>query len=288
MEAHIEISELKTIEDLRQAEEAQRKIWAIHDDTEVVPYHLLLTAQKNGGLVLGSFDEHGEMIGFLFGFLARTNEGRWKHCSHMMGVLPTHRRAGVGEALKRHQRMHVLGQGLDLITWTVDPLEGVNASLNFAKLGVVCSTYQRDLYGEMADNLNRGLPTDRFEAEWWIMSERVQVRLREGRRWRDREELKQAGAEVVNHIETVDGLRLPAESNLDLRGPLLIVETPADFQAIKAASIESALAWRNHTRAIFEAYFAKGYFATDFISEQTESERRSCYVLQPTVSGLNH
>ena len=50
-------------------------------------------------------------------------------------------------------RDFVRQQGLSLITWTYDPLESKNAHLNIMKLGAVCNTYYRDLYGELRDGL---------------------------------------------------------------------------------------------------------------------------------------
>src|SRR5215468_9668461 len=120
---------LESIEDYLKAEKAQVEIWAITDRMQAAPLNVLLTAQENGGLVAGAFDSAEQMIGFLFGFIGRTLDGKFKHCSHMMGVLPSVRRQSVGQALKLFQREHVLRQGLDLVTWTFDPLEGVNASL---------------------------------------------------------------------------------------------------------------------------------------------------------------
>ena len=70
--------------------------------------------------------------------------------------------------MKTYQREHVLRQGLDLITWTYNPLLARNAQLNIAKLGAVCTTYLPNLYGPMRDGLNAGLPSDRFQVDWWI------------------------------------------------------------------------------------------------------------------------
>ena len=65
-------------------------------------------------------------------------------------------------------------QGIDLITWTFDPLEARNAWLNFGKLGAVCNTYLRNVYGNLQDGLNAGLPSDRLQVDWWIGSEWVE------------------------------------------------------------------------------------------------------------------
>src|SRR5689334_2783041 len=94
----VAIRPLATIEEYQQAEVVQRHIWGMQDPTQVIPLHVLLTAQKNGGLVAGAFDDYGEMIGILFGFVGLTDEGKFKHCSHIAGVLPGLRRQRIGQA----------------------------------------------------------------------------------------------------------------------------------------------------------------------------------------------
>lgn len=44
----------------------------------IAGFILFVTAQKNGGLVLGAFDETGTMVGFVFGFLGMTDQGQVK------------------------------------------------------------------------------------------------------------------------------------------------------------------------------------------------------------------
>ena len=132
-------------------EALQQIVWP-GDNLEIVPAHVLLTAAHNGGLVAGAWVGEG-LAGFVFGFLGFDGAGqarRLKHCSHMLGVHPDFRSAGVGYTLKAYQREHVLRQGLDLITWTYDPLLARNAQLNIAKLGAVCKTYLPNLYGRCA------------------------------------------------------------------------------------------------------------------------------------------
>jgi predicted GNAT superfamily acetyltransferase len=172
------LSIIDTPEELAEVEALQRVVWP-GNDLEVVPAHVLLTAQHNGGLVAGAWA--GERLaGFVFGFLGFHDvepAHRLKHCSHMLGVHPDFRGAGIGCALKTYQREHVLRQGLDLITWTYDPLLARNAQLNIAKLGAVCTTYLPNLYGAMRDGLNAGLPSDRFQVDWWITTQWVADRL---------------------------------------------------------------------------------------------------------------
>lgn len=279
--AGVVIRRLTSIEEYHAAEEAQRVIWGITDDTEVIPTHLLVTAQKNGGLVLGAFDDRGVMVGFLFGFLGETPDGRVKHCSHMMGVHPDWRGRGLAYALKCAQRDHVMRQGLDLITWTYDPLESVNARLNLGKLGVICRVYLRNIYGELQDSLNVGLPSDRFQVEWWLRARRTRTWLAAGEEWRSLDEVLERGARLVNRVAPgTAGLPAPAGWTPDYDPELLLVEIPPSIQAIKCADMNLAQAWRMETRAIFEACFAAGYAAVHFIFDTKGGERRCFYVLQ--------
>jgi predicted GNAT superfamily acetyltransferase len=282
--AEIVIRRLEAIEEFHQAEEVQRQVWEMENDREVVPAHLLITAQKNGGLVLGAFDGK-RMVGYLFGFLGRTEDGKLKHCSHQLGVLASHRGRGIGAALKAEQRRFVIQQGLDLVTWTYDPLESANARLNIAKLGAICRTYLRNVYGELRDRLNVGLPTDRFQVEWWVRSPRVEARFA-GKATppsRTLDDVLAAGGKVVNEVQ-FDASGLPETLAWEpVQAPAVIVEIPASFQQIKAQNLNLARDWRFLTRAIFETYFDEGYTVVDFITTVEDGRRRSFYVLEPNV-----
>ncbi len=280
---NIEIRPLHAIEEYHQAEHVQRLAWNMDDDLEVAPLHLLVTMQKNGGLVLGAFE--GEtMVGFLCGFIGRTEEGTVKHCSHQMGTLPAYQSRGVGQSLKWAQRQRVLQQGLRWITWTYDPLETVNGYLNIVKLGAVCRTYLRNVYGELHDALNKGLPTDRFQVDWWLESQRVSD-AQQGNTPTPRtlEDALARGAEIVNPVTLHDGLPEPQGWRL-AECTMALVEVPAHFQEVKSRSFEVAKAWRNLTRELFEGYFAAGWTVTNLIRHQAEGSDRCFYVLEPTSS----
>jgi predicted GNAT superfamily acetyltransferase len=249
-------------------------VWAL-EEAEVVPDHLLLTAQKNGGLVLGAFDhnlgeESREPIGFAFGFVGLSPEGEVRFCSHMTGVTPAYQNRNLGYRLKLAQREHVLRQGLKLITWTFDPLESRNASLNFRKLGATCQVYLRDLYGNMRDALNIALPSDRFQVDWHIASNHVVDRLSGDRGALSLSMLAAEGILVLNRSLPAD-LHRPAETTLPIEGVRAAIQIPADIQAIKALDMGLARAWRLHTRALFEAAFARGYAVTDLLFEAGQS-----------------
>jgi predicted GNAT superfamily acetyltransferase len=263
----IEIRTVKTEDEYRAVERLQREIWGAQD-IEIVAFEMLMTAHKNGGVMLGAFDTiEGEerMIGFVFGFAGLTEDGRVKHCSHIAGALPGYRDRGVGYALKLKQREIVLAQGIDLITWTFDPLESRNARFNFHKLGTTCGVYLRNLYGAMRDKLNAGLPSDRFQVDWRLASPRVEAKLRGEADVPPASELMSDGVPLINPPGAGAPLR-PAAAAMVAEERILI-QIPYDFQSLKATDKDLALEWRLHTRALFEEAFARGYMATDMLIE---------------------
>lgn len=272
---------LHTPEEMAAVEALQQIIWP-GDDLEVVPAHVLLTAAHNGGLVAGAF-AGAALAGFLWGFLGldeTADPPRLKHCSHQLGVHPDYRNTGLGYALKCFQRQHVLGQRIDRITWTYDPLLARNARLNIAKLAAICNTYLRDLYGEMRDALNAGLPSDRFQVDWWIASERVASRVRGERGSRPGlAELLEDGAFLLNPPAS-RGLPAPPDPipDLILKRSTVLVEIPVDFLALRTADHALALRWRLGTRAAFETLFGWGFVVSDFVS-QADPFPRAAYVL---------
>jgi len=272
-----EIRLLHTPEEMRAVEELSLLVWP-GSELDVVPGHLLLTVAHNGGLVAGAFAE-GRLVGFVFGFLgldSRVHPPRLKHCSHQLGVHPDYRNSGLGFALKRFQWQFVRAQGLEQVTWTYDPLLSRNAHLNIAKLGVVCNTYLRDVYGELRDGLNVGLPSDRFQVDWWVNSKRVMERMSGGTRhcvgW-------------ANYLASGAQLVIPAPQPPELSSlprwdtaRLWLVEIPTDFLALKAIDPALALTWRLATRQVFESLFEHGFVVTDFVY-QPGPQPRAAYVL---------
>jgi predicted GNAT superfamily acetyltransferase len=276
---------LESPEDMTLVEDLQRAVWH-GSETDVVPAHVFITAIHNGGMVIGAFLDE-ELVGFVFGFpgLDFTPDGpRPKHCSHMMGIKPGHRDSGVGFALKRAQWQMVRRQGIDHITWTYDPLLSRNAYLNIAKLGAVCNTYRRSEYGDMRDGLNAGLPSDRFQVDWWIHTRRVERRLsKRARRPLRLEDFSKAELQPLYTPQiNASNLLQPPEHFTPLEGRLLLAEVPSDFGAVKDADFALARDWRFFSREVFETAFARGYIVTDFI----HGHGRSFYVLTNGESTL--
>jgi predicted GNAT superfamily acetyltransferase len=185
-------------------------------------------------------------------------------------------------------------QGLDLITWTFDPLLSQNAYLNLTRLGGVCCTYKRNLYGSMRDGLNANLPSDRFQVDWWVNSQRVQRRLsRRARPPLDLAHFQAAGIQIINPATAGQAASapspaahpIPVHRDGEPAEDLLLLEIPPDFMALKASNPELALEWRLHTRALFEDLFSRGYWATDFVHLPGPSPR-SYYVFSHSESTL--
>lgn len=283
----VSIFQICTIEHFKECERIQQEIWG-GDPIEVVPSHLLVTAQRHGGLVLGAFDTSGHMVGFLFGFPGRVFGGsperhenaQWQHCSHVLGVVPAWRRQGVGFQLKVTQRAWMMEQGIAHAAWTYDPLEAVNAELNIGRLGAVCGTYVRDIYGNMADTLNSGLPSDRFEVDWLVADERVNERILHGWKPSDLNQLLNTGAVVVNPGSIAGEGIIEPTPVLSVREKTMLIEIPTSIQTIKKASLGRAIAWRLNVREAAESLFEAGYEVRDVTQTEDASCARMYYVLQ--------
>jgi predicted GNAT superfamily acetyltransferase len=252
---HYVIRPVETHDEYYAVEQLQMDAWNM-PAREVVPLNALITAQRNGGLVLGAFDDT-RLLGFVYGFPGLTPDGRLKHCSHMLAVHPEFRDQHIGYALKLAQRQYVQQQGIPLITWTYDPLEGRNAFLNIHRLGGVSTTYIRNIYGESRSGINAGLPTDRFLVEWVIDSDHVIAHLN-------------ASAPAVD-IERLITLNPSLDGDADLPDATrFLLRFPANIQAIKQHDPQLARRWRFGLRTICEKAFARGYAIADVLRDGDE------------------
>jgi predicted GNAT superfamily acetyltransferase len=264
----VEIRHLHGPEEAVLAVDLQRLVWG----GDEAPAHVMLTAAHNGGLLAGAFVD-GVLAGFVWGFLgfdARASPPRLKHCSHQLGVHPAYRNLGLGFLLKRFQWEFVRRQGLELVTWTYDPLLSTNAYLNIARLGAVCNTYCRNEYGDLDDDLNAGLATDRLQVDWWVNSSRVCDALE---RSAAQEEASFEDAYWLNPPGRDEPVLPPDAAHLAaLPAPIpdsIAIAIPPDFQALRAADARLALEWRGTTRLAFELLFASGHTVVEFVRRTT-------------------
>ncbi len=277
----IEIRDLTTIDEFRQVVALEQAIWGYTDLGDLVTVPVFIFTVHRGATLIGAFDPStpprpdshpdqaslrtGRMVGFAYGVVGM-KAGQPMQWSHMAGVLPEYR-GGLGYKLKLAQRERALGQGLNLIEWTFDPLQAMNAHFNFAKLGCVSDEYAVNFYGESTSALHRGTPTDRIVASWRIDAPHVVRRLEQppAMRARSSEVLE---APVVNRTKIDGAWRENTAIDLTRDDRRVWIEIPTGFTEMQQQSAELALRWRLDARQMFEAYYAKGYRAVDFLLQR--------------------
>ncbi len=267
----IAIRAIETIDDYRKCEELQTTVWG-SDDIVGVPLLGLVTAQDNGGIVLGAFAPGGALVGFVYSFLGFAPTGGLKQCSVILAVHPDYQNRNVGLRLKLAQRDAALTQGLELITWTFDPLVSTNAYLNLAKLRCSSSTYLMNVYG-LGQGLNAGLETDRLLVEWWLSeTDPASADLAPPPEWR---------LTAVNVLEShpPGGVPINREYDLTRTDEWLRIQIPRDIGAVKTADVELARAWRAETREMFRTYLGRGYHLRGFHHDKHRPDLHPCYLL---------
>jgi len=267
--------DLTTLEEFSQVVELERTIWG-PGYVDVVPVPIFAITVKRGGILAGAFTSD-RMIGFVYS-VAGIKRGKPTQWSHMLGVLPEFRSDGIGHRLKLLQRERALSMGLDLIEWTYDPMQALNAHLNFTKLGVIVEEYEINVYGTSNSPLHAGNPTDRFVAEWNIAEPHVAGRLaRKPGEMRVRtDEVRDVAA--VNVVAGGSGAWPScADVRLGLDARRVAVQIPMDFTEMLIEAPALALEWRLATREIFTTYFARGYQAVDFTLDRPRA--RGSYLL---------
>lgn len=266
------IRRVQTIEEYEQCIELQKLVWDF-EDRDLVPRRTLIVAQKHGGALLGAFDG-SKVVGFVLS-LASFHKGRFGQHSHMLAVLPGYRDRGIGRQLKLAQRDDALGRRVQVITWTFDPLEARNGNLNFNKLGAVAREYLEDVYGRSSSAYHSSLGTDRFLAEWWIRSARVESLLASGP-----PPVPLSCLPVINPAASRNGILESAEPVLDRQEPQLLVEIPPEIQALKQDDHLRAEDWRRKTRVLFRHYLPRGYIVTGLVAEKEQNFLRVFYLME--------
>ena len=261
----IRIRDLKTIDDFRRVVDLEHAVWGYTDSADTVTVPVFIFTVKRGATLIGAFDADDRMVGFAYAVVG-IKDGRPMLWSHMTGVLPDYR-GGLGYRLKLEQRARALAQGYELIEWTFDPMQAMNAHLNFAKLGGVVEEYAENFYGESTSALHRGTPTDRLVVSWRIGEPHVVRRLEQtpGLQARSHE----VGEAPVANVTAIDGeWRMVKSLDLSVVERRVWVEIPTGFTQMQQQAPERALQWRLHVRQMFQAYFAKGYRAVDFVLQR--------------------
>ena len=261
-------------------EDLQKEAWQF-SDLDTVPAATLIATQHAGGIVLGAF-ESTKMIGFAYAFPA-FEDGRASMHSHMLAVKPEYRNCHAGFYLKLAQRERALEKGLDEITWTFDPLQSLNAHLNFAKLGVISNRYIPNFYGEATSSpLHSGFGTDRLWVRWLLNSDRV-------KRCASLAASKRAGKISLDSIDAAavigsaliygEGSRPMLGDFSSLSASCCTIEIPQDINNLKEREPKLGVEWREATRAAFLAALDDGFLVEHFVRVEVEGSPRWFYLL---------
>lgn len=257
----IVVKKVSTVPELVKCAELERKVWG----SEPIPVHQTATAAKNGGLVIGAY-AGDEVIGYSYGFAGFKN-GETYLCSHMLGIDPAYRNQSIGYRLKLAQADEARKLGYSKIRWTYDPMETRNAYLNIFKLGAICSDYIENCYGEMTDELNRGLPSDRFNVEWPVNSSHLEQRQAQFAEVTVQPEDVLLGFEVrADGFPQATARQIAWEQDAEY----LFIPAPVNFQEMKKTDRMLAIDWRMQTRQVFAEAFARGFAVAHIITPQGE------------------
>lgn len=255
-DAGVELRPLRTLEDCDAIINVTVATWG---DFQTIPREVLRALAESGNVPFGAFAEQA-LVGFVLGWAAvDPDEGLHVH-SHLLATLSNHRHAGIGFALKLAQRAQALDQGISVARWTFDPLVARNAYFNLHKLGAIADRLERNFYGEMTDELNRGDRSDRLVIRW------------------DLAPAPGPNRGVPDHAVTLvqrgdDGR--PQTSGV-AEGDVAILEVPAEYASLRASEPEVASAWRDAVANAAEACLGRGLVAASF------DRRRSAYIFTRT------
>ncbi len=259
------LSEIRPVLDHKSCDQVQllgKRVWG-GTVGAVAPTPLLITLVKNGGIILAIYlpdgpDELDGMVGFVFGFPAydKDIDGQTipKHCSHQLAVLPEFRRRGLGLELKLAQRDAVLAQGMtDWVTWTFDPLQRVNAIFNLERLGATSQTYIKNAYGELDDDLNIGLTTDRVQVDWELSSPRVLRAITK----QNQDSLSLDNLHIFSAPQSDEDCNIHLPS--DEQHVTLAVPLPNKIENKELSEQSNLLLWRQFIGSVMTSAFDKGY-----------------------------
>lgn len=264
------IREIKELPELRAVEELQKQIWGC-SEREILPSLALIPLIEVGGVLLGAFDNN-DLVGFVLGFPG-IEDGRLILHSDMLAVRPEYRSHGLGYRLKLAQRDKALQKEIDRITWTFDPLQSLNAHLNFARLGVISNRYMVNYYGQTSSFLH-STGTDRLWVTWLLNSDRVRKRL-EGCVATNLEKDIEGAVTVL----AVGDSGKPVLKN-DTGKDSVVIEIPGNMNELTVTDSELAMPWREASRQAFTGALNCGHTVTEFYRSERDGKSIGSYLTQ--------
>jgi predicted GNAT superfamily acetyltransferase len=247
-DAHrLTVAELHDPADQHAAADLLCRVWGAASPDQLINASTLRALAHSGNYVVGAW-RGGALVGVAVAFF-----GTGHLHSHITGVDRSGQGAGVGYALKQHQRAWALARGIPAVCWTYDPLVRRNAYFNLHKLGASAREYLPDFYGAMDDGINTGDTTDRLYVTWDLAGPRAVAAARgEG------PPPDVAGAAVVLDRDGEE----PAAGRSP-SGVRALVAMPTDIEALRARDLPAALRWRYAVREALTGAFAAGYAIAD-------------------------
>ncbi len=222
-------------------------------------------------------------VGFLFGFYKfggsnlpqawqLSHQRGWRIESQLMGLLSACRGHNIGFLLKKIQAQQARQAGVDIINWTVDPLQYVNARLNLGKLRAVIFDFYPHYY-DFQNQLNQ-VPASRFGMTWLIKSTRVQQALANPR--------QTTVIDLKQHNQIIRVNERWTSPRFDHQAAQIAFEVPTDWTMLQQTDRSIALQWREVTDQLFSHYIGcreGNYIITDVAED---GDRR--YVVARRVS----
>lgn len=252
----IEYRFIETFPEILPIEEMQARVWGV-SEIEVVPASMMIAAITSGGVLVGAYDAD-KLIGFTFGF-GGFEKGMPVHHSHMLAVAAEYRGFDIGKNLKLKQRERVVKMGIEVMTWTFDPLQSLNAYFNFQKLGVVSDSYMVDFYGDVAESFLHQNGTDRLWVEWHLNKVKSKDDCKIDYSARSLNEVVPLISKDKNAGIKLTGTEAFAKASL------ISIEVPKNIAEIEADNFELAKLWRVQTRKAFQEAFAQQFYVSNFI-----------------------
>jgi predicted GNAT superfamily acetyltransferase len=222
------------------ARDLQRAIWKPANDDGLYPCDLY---SASFGAATALVARSGEGVaGFLFGFyklgglpLPRAFQQYDRGLrieSQVAGVDPRHQGKNIGFHLKKLQGEMARRAGIDIVNWTVDPLQLNNARLNFKKLRAVSFRFLPGNYALKSDQ-NR-TRASRLEISWLLpLAGDPAATL-------DLATMPEVA--IVN-----DG---PRATPFDPQAAMIAIEIPQDWTALQKQDLPEAERWRDVTDEI--------------------------------------
>ena len=240
--------------DFIRVAQLEQTVWGT-TDIDAISWTIMTVITHTGGAVHGAFDGD-KLVG---GSLATPMKNEPRLWSHIAAVHPDYQRQGIGYTIKQVQREWAMTNDYECMSWTFDPLQSANAHFNFHLLGVTSNTYHVNFYGEMQDNLNRGVPSDRFEVIWPFAKQDAKT------------STPPDSAPFLLTCE--DNQPVVVDEAVD---DWYFVEIPRDYARIREEDKALAIKWKIAVRNIMQLTFAQGYQVADFMRR----DERNWYVLR--------